>query len=55
MLDENDSVGTRQCQPQSSNVRREEQTINTRIRVERLHDGVALVGVGATVKPHVGH
>ena len=55
MLDENDSVGTRQCQPQSSNVRREEQTIDTRIRVERLHDCVPLARVRTTVETHVRH
>lgn len=49
MLHEYYGIGAGERQPKPTNVRCEQQTIDTGIRIERLHDGVSLVGLSSTV------
>ena len=52
---EDNRIGARERQPKSSNVRREEKTVDTRVRVERLHNGMALVRIRAPIQTHVSN
>lgn len=55
MLHKNNRVSTRQGETQPAYVCRKEETVNTGVRVERLHYGMSLIGVCLSVQAHIGH
>ena len=55
MLNKDNRVSARKCQPKPPNVGREEKTVDARIGVERLDNGVALVRIRAPIQTHVSN
>lgn len=54
MFDEDNSVGTSESETETTDVSRQQQTVDTGIGVERLYSGVSLVGIHRPVEAHVG-
>lgn len=55
MFDENDGIRASQGQTQTTHMGSEKQTIDTRVGVEGLNNGMPFVGIGGTIKSHIGH
>lgn len=53
MLHKDNRVCARKCQPKPPNVSREEKTVDARVRVERLDNGMALFRICAPIQTHV--
>lgn len=54
MFNKDHSVGTGEGEPEPTNVCRQQQAVDTGVRIERLHDSVTLGGVGTAVQTHIG-
>ena len=55
MLYEYHSIGTGQRESQSTNVSREQETVDAGVGIERLNDSMTLVRVSASIQSHVCH
>lgn len=55
MLYEYHSIGTGQRESQSTDVSREQKTVDTGVGIERLNDSMTLIRVSASVQSHVCH
>lgn len=53
MLHKDDCVGARKCQAKSSNMSGKEKTVDARVGVERLNNGMALVRIRTPIQTHV--
>lgn len=55
VFDEDDRVRPGERETQPTDMCRQQEAVDTRVRVERLHDRVALLGVRPAIEPHVRH